>query len=92
MRSDPLASFYLLTAAFCRGAAGYRATQTQCVEQVVKTQLRQWPRDDTAENLYGTWDPYGAFGEQNGRLGTTAVHVLMLLVYYRYVHLTILGP
>ncbi len=90
LRQDPLLSFYLQTAAYCRGPSAYRATQAQVKAQVVLTQVRQW-RSEPEENLYGTWDPVGPFGEANGRFGATASHLLMLLVYYRYVELTVLG-
>jgi len=33
---------------------------------------------------HGSWEPEGAFGERYGRLGTTAMSVLTLEVYYRH--------
>jgi hypothetical protein len=35
----------------------------------------------------GSWDPESAFGKRYGRLGTTALNVLTLEVYYRYLPL-----
>jgi hypothetical protein len=91
LRTDPLASFYLLAATFCRGGESFRAAQKVVAEQIVKTQVRQLNAGPDGEDLYGTWDPLGAFGELNGRLGSTATSVLMLLVYYRYVKIAVLG-
>lgn len=91
LRTDPLASFYLLTAAWCRSNEAYRAAQKAVTEQIVKTQVRQINAGPDGENLYGTWDPVGAFGELNGRLGCTAAGILVLQVYYRYVRIAVLG-
>lgn len=41
------------------------------------------------QGALGTWDPRGTFGLDSGRLGTTAVHVLVLTGYYRYCKLEI---
>jgi hypothetical protein len=35
----------------------------------------------------GSWDPEGEFGKRYGRLGTTAIYLLTLEVYYRYLPL-----
>jgi hypothetical protein len=45
----------------------------------------QIKKDDAA--MIGSWDPEGEFGERYGRLGTTALNVLTLEVYYRYLPL-----
>lgn len=88
---DPLASFYVATACFCRGGKGWQRAQDILGRQVVRTQERQRRIDEDGEDLFGTWAPAGAFGKQSGRLGTTAGATLLLEIYYRYIHLAILG-
>ena len=39
-------------------------------------------RDDA--NFDGSWDPAGAWGEDGGRVYSTAILVLTLEAYYRY--------
>jgi len=41
-------------------------------------------REDSADNHFGSWDPAGAWGEEGGRVYSTALCALMLEVYYRY--------
>ena len=36
------------------------------------------------KNLLGSWDPIGAWGEDGGRVYSTAILVLTLEAYYRY--------
>ena len=48
----------------------------------------QWSRTSTAmaskKNLLGSWDPIGAWGEDGGRVYSTAILTLTLEAYYRY--------
>ncbi len=80
---DPLRTFYVTALLFRRGGADWKAAQKLLEQRVVKTQIR----DRRNEANDGSWDPVGAFGEQNGRLGTTAAAVLLLEIYYRYCRL-----
>ena len=36
------------------------------------------------DNFYGSWDPAGPWGEEGGRVYSTAICTLMMEVYYRY--------
>jgi hypothetical protein len=47
---------------------------------VVKNQHR----DKAKKNLFGSWDPKCAWGEDGGRVYSTATLVLTLEAYYRY--------
>ncbi|MBC8329091.1 MAG: hypothetical protein H8E31_10130 [Planctomycetes bacterium] len=42
--------------------------------------------EDPEDNFYGSWDPVGPWGEDGGRVYSTAVGALILEVYYRYGH------
>ncbi len=41
-------------------------------------------REDKEDNFFGSWDPVGAWGEEGGRVYSTAICALILEVYYRY--------
>jgi hypothetical protein len=41
-------------------------------------------KEDKEDNYYGSWDPAGPWGEEGGRVYSTAICALMLEVYYRY--------
>jgi hypothetical protein len=41
-------------------------------------------RSDRPDNFHGSWDPADAWGEEGGRVYSTALCALMLEVYYRY--------
>ena len=41
-------------------------------------------RKDKEDNFFGSWDPVGPWGEDGGRVYSTAICTLMLEVYYRY--------
>ncbi len=41
-------------------------------------------REHARDNFYGSWDPADAWGEDGGRVYSTAICALMLEVYYRY--------
>ncbi len=41
-------------------------------------------RQDEEDNFFGSWDPVGPWGEEGGRVYSTAICTLMLEVYYRY--------
>lgn len=40
--------------------------------------------DGNKDNFTGSWDPVGPWGEEGGRVYSTAICTLMLEVYYRY--------
>ena len=41
-------------------------------------------REDKEDNFFGSWDPAGPWGEEGGRVYSTAICALILEVYYRY--------
>ena len=41
-------------------------------------------RENKEDNFFGSWDPAGPWGEEGGRVYSTAICALMLEVYYRY--------
>lgn len=41
-------------------------------------------REDAEDNFFGSWDPAGPWGDEGGRVYSTAICALMLEVYYRY--------
>jgi hypothetical protein len=41
-------------------------------------------REKVEDNFTGSWDPVGPWGEEGGRVYSTAICTLMLEVYYRY--------
>ncbi|MCA8953476.1 MAG: hypothetical protein KDE27_28445, partial [Planctomycetes bacterium] len=80
LAADPVVTFYRAAAAFKRGGAGWDAAQ----RDLKRLTLSQ--RQDG--ELRGSWDPAsGAFAEWGGRLGVSAVDVLVLEIYYRYCRL-----
>lgn len=81
---DPVVTFYVALQRFRRGGAIWTRTQQWVERELVKTQRRDQNVDG---ELSGAWDPKGAFGARQGRVGTTAVCVLNLELYYRYIRL-----
>ncbi len=77
LMADPWTTFYCTVTAFQIGGATWKDGSKRLLT-VVKSQ--QQPADPRP----GTWDPAGAFGERFGRVGTSAVHLLTLEIYYRY--------
>ncbi len=51
---------------------------------IEKTLLENQQMDDAKDNFYGSWDPVGPWGDDGGRVYSTALGVLILEVYYRY--------
>lgn len=49
---------------------------------LVPNQRRDTP--DKKDNFYGSWDPADAWGDEGGRVYSTATGALILEVYYRY--------
>lgn len=49
---------------------------------LLPNQRRDTP--DKKDNFYGSWDPADAWGEEGGRVYSTAICALILEVYYRY--------
>ena len=41
-------------------------------------------REDKDDNFFGSWDAAGPWGEEGGRVYSTAICALILEVYYRY--------
>ncbi|HEX5053060.1 MAG TPA: prenyltransferase/squalene oxidase repeat-containing protein [Planctomycetota bacterium] len=72
--------YYATYALFQMGGRHWTEWQKKLEPAVVKTQLM----DKNKKNLYGSWDPIGAWGEDGGRVYSTALLVLTLEAYYRY--------
>ncbi|MBK8100803.1 MAG: terpene cyclase/mutase family protein [Planctomycetes bacterium] len=72
--------YYATYALFQKGGRHWTDWSKKLVDAVVKPQ-----RSDG--NFKGSWDPIGAWGEDGGRVYTTAILVLTLEAYYRYTKL-----
>ncbi|MCH2111217.1 MAG: hypothetical protein MK213_00030, partial [Planctomycetes bacterium] len=51
---------------------------------IEKTLLDHQRMENPKDNFYGSWDPIGPWGEDGGRVYTTATGALILETYYRY--------
>jgi hypothetical protein len=56
-------------------------------KDIEKALLPNQRRENPQDNFYGSWDPAGPWGEEGGRVYSTAICVLMMEVYYRYSNL-----
>ncbi|MCA8973601.1 MAG: terpene cyclase/mutase family protein [Planctomycetes bacterium] len=72
--------YYATYALFQMGGDRWRDWQRHLVPAVVKTQHRS----PSGANLTGSWDPAGAWGEEGGRVYSTAILALTLEAHYRY--------
>jgi hypothetical protein len=73
--------YYATYALFQMGGAHWEDWKKKLETAVVKNQQR----DKSKKNLYGSWDPtHDAWGEDGGRVYSTATLVLTLEAYYRY--------
>ena len=72
--------YYATYALFQYGGRHWSEWQKKLEAAVVKNQHR----DGAKKNLYGSWDPIGAWGEDGGRVYSTAILTLTLEAYYRY--------
>ncbi|HEX5054161.1 MAG TPA: prenyltransferase/squalene oxidase repeat-containing protein [Planctomycetota bacterium] len=72
--------YYGTYALFQMGGRHWTDWQKMLEPAVVKTQHREKEH----KNLYGSWDPIDAWGEDGGRVYSTAILVLTLEAYYRY--------
>ncbi|MBX3464968.1 MAG: terpene cyclase/mutase family protein [Planctomycetes bacterium] len=72
--------YYATYALFQVGGKQWTDWQKKLETAVVKNQHR----DKSKKNLYGSWDPIDAWGEDGGRVYSTAILVLTLEAYYRY--------
>jgi hypothetical protein len=81
---DPLATFYQLLVAFRQGGPAFTEAREYINKGVMKTQHRV-----QRQEVHGTWDPVGAFGDENGRLGTTVGAILLMQIHYRYSRLSV---
>jgi hypothetical protein len=72
--------YYATYALFQMGGKHWTEWSKKLTDSVVKKQ-----REDG--NFKGSWDPIGAWGEDGGRVYTTAILVLTLEAYYRYTKL-----
>ncbi|MHC4516617.1 MAG: prenyltransferase/squalene oxidase repeat-containing protein [Planctomycetota bacterium] len=69
--------YYATYALYQMGGKHWRQWSKHLTGAVVKTQR-------TDGNFKGSWDPSGAWGEDGGRVYSTAALVLTLQAYYRY--------
>ena len=72
--------YYATYALFQYGGTHWTDWQKKLETAVVKNQHR----DGGKKNLVGSWDPIGAWGEDGGRVYSTAILTLTLEAYYRY--------
>ncbi len=72
--------YYATYALFQYGGSHWTDWQKKLETAVVKHQHR----DGSKKNLVGSWDPIGAWGEDGGRVYSTAILTLTLEAYYRY--------
>ena len=72
--------YYATYALFQMGGKHWTDWQKKLEVAVVKNQHK----DKGKKNLYGSWDPKCAWGEDGGRVYSTATLVLTLEAYYRY--------
>ncbi len=69
--------YYATYALYQMGGRHWREWQKALTPALVKTQRMDG-------NFKGSWDPNGAWGEDGGRVYSTAILVLTLEAYYRY--------
>ncbi|MBL9076363.1 MAG: hypothetical protein JNL08_02600, partial [Planctomycetes bacterium] len=74
--------YYATYALFQRGGQHWSEWQKKLETAVVKPQHRS--TDPAQKNRYGSWDPVDVWGEDGGRVYSTAILVLTLEAYYRY--------
>jgi len=72
--------YYATYALFQMGGPAWRSWR-RAIEAAVPGNQHQ---DRTAANLYGSWDPVGAWGEDGGRVYATAILTLTMQASYRY--------
>jgi hypothetical protein len=72
--------YYATYALFQTGGRHWTEWQKKLETAVVKNQHM----DKAKKNLYGSWDPTCAWGDDGGRVYSTAILVLTLEAYYRY--------
>lgn len=72
--------YYASYALFQYGGSHWKAWQKQLETTVVNNQHR----DGDSKNLIGSWDPIGVWGDDGGRVYSTAMLTLTLEAYYRY--------
>jgi hypothetical protein len=77
--------YYATYALFQMGGRHWTDWQKKLNDAVIKTQ-----RNDTEpgrKNYVGSWDPIGAWGDDGGRVYSTAILTLTLEAFYRYTKL-----
>ena len=72
--------YYATYALFQMGGPEWRRWQKAAEKVIPKNQHQQ--RSD--KNLYGSWDPVGAWGDDGGRVYSTAILTLTMQANYRY--------
>ena len=82
---EPLAAFYVLLARFRIGGSAWGPASRWAERQLV----RKFGAGELA-HLRHTLAPTGAFGAENGLLGTTAAGLLAVQVYYRHGRIALL--
>ena len=72
--------YYATYALYQMGGKHWKQWSKELTPAVVKTQRKD-------ANFKGSWNPAGAWGEDGGRVYSTAILVLTLEAYYRYTRL-----
>ena len=75
--------YYATYALFQTGGKHWKKWQRRLAPAVIKTQHT----DANRPNLHGSWDPVGAWGEDGGRVYSTAILALTAQAHYRYCRL-----
>ena len=65
------------------GSAKSRGNEWKACKKALEKALLPNQRQDKG-NFKGSWDPVGPWGEDGGRVYSTAICALVLEVYYRY--------
>ena len=79
-RIDHYYWYYATYALFQMGGGEWRRWR-KAIEQVVPRNQHQ---EASQQNLFGSWDPVGAWGEDGGRVYSTAILTLTMQANYRY--------
>ena len=72
--------YYATYALYQMGGNHWKQWSKQLTPAVVRSQRKD-------ANFRGSWDPAGAWGDDGGRVYSTAILVLTLEAYYRYTRL-----
>ncbi len=76
--------YYGAMTTFQVGGETWKKWNAAMTEALVPNQRADGPKDGSAADVHGSWDPVGTWCTRGGRAYSTAVGALCLEVYYRY--------